>query len=227
MPVTVERAPRQDRDDGGRRGADVAVARRRAGVRDDRRRRRDAADGLRPIDHRVEAAARRHPAAQRGGLAGGVRQVQGDPRVLDRQRGHVARRVQGHLLVGVGASLPRTVDRRGVRAAVAGLLGGGQAAAGPRAEAHRRARAGRPAGRDRLVHGEVGARRAHRREPVPARAASADGVRDPGAAGLARARRGPAATGASAGLARRAALGARCCSRSSSCSRGSARWLRG
>ena len=60
-----------------RNGEGVAYAVCRARVRHDRRRRRDAAHRFRPVDHRMAAAARRYPAAQRGRLAGGVRQVQG------------------------------------------------------------------------------------------------------------------------------------------------------
>ena len=52
-------------------------------------------------------------------------------------------------------------------------------------EVSRRARAGRRAGRHRLVHGEVRPRRSHRRQPVPPGAASADRVRAAVAARLA------------------------------------------
>ena len=159
------------------RRARLALDRGAAGVRDGRRRRGDAAHRIGPVDHRVAAAARRHSAAERGRLASGVREVQGDPRVQHRQRGHVARRLQVHLLVGVDAPAARAPHRRGLRHPVPRILGYGPAAAGAAAEALRRAGAGRPAGLHRLVHGEIRARRPHRREPVPPRAAPADRVR--------------------------------------------------
>ena len=141
-----------------------------------------------PVDHRVAAAARRHSPAQRSRLAGGVREVQGDPRVQHRERRHVARRLQVYLLVGMDAPPARAPYRRGLRHPIPRVLGYGPAAAGSAAEAVRRAGAGRPAGFYRLVHGEIRARRPHRREPVPARAASVDRVVDPVLACLARAR---------------------------------------
>ena len=57
---------------------------------------------------------------------------------------------------------------------------------------------GAPARRDRLVHGDVGARRPRRRQPVPAGAAPADRLQHPRAADLARARRRARATSAAA-----------------------------
>ena len=93
----------------------------------------------------------------------------------------------------------------------------------------RRAGAGRPAGRHRLVHGEVGPRRSHRRQPVPPGAASADGLRDPGAARLAGAGARAAPASACGCRPSRCGSGVRRsrCSRSSSCSRCSARCVAG
>ncbi len=136
----------------------------------------------------MAAAAWRHPAAQRGRLARRLREVQGDPGIFGRQRRHVPRRFQGDLLVGVGAPLSRALHRHRLRRAVRRVLADGQAARHVRAEVPRRLGAGRPAGCHRLVHGEVGARRPHRRQPIPPGAASADGLRHSVAARVAGAR---------------------------------------
>ena len=60
----------------------------RRAVRAGAGRRRDAADRFRPVDHRVEADPRRHPAAQRRRMAGGIRQVPADPAICADQQGH-------------------------------------------------------------------------------------------------------------------------------------------
>ena len=88
------------------------LARRGAGVPDGERGRRDAAHRLGPVDHRMAADRRHRAAAVACRLAGGVRQVPADPAIPARQQGHEPRRVQGHLLVGMGASPPWPPDRR-------------------------------------------------------------------------------------------------------------------
>ena len=146
-------------------------------VPDGEHRRGHAADGLRPLHHRVAADHGRRAAADRSRLAAGLRQVPRDPAVPARQPRHEPGSVQVHLLVGMDPSLSRAADRRRVPGAVPVLSGDRADPARDVGKARRHLRVGRAAGRARLVHGELRPRHAHRRQPVPACAAS--GARDP------------------------------------------------
>ena len=102
------------------------------------------------------------------------------PEYSDRQRRHVARRRSSSSTGGSGrtaSSAASSASPSRCRFSPSGLTG--RLRPGLPLKLSRRAGAGRPAGRHRLVHGEVGARRPHRRQPVPPGAASADRVRDP------------------------------------------------
>ena len=103
-------------------GAAVAVRRGGADLRHGHRRRGDAADRIRPVDHRMEAGDRRHSAAQRSRVAGGVRQLQADPAIRGAQPRHDARRLQGDLRLGMGPSSARAPDRPGLHSARAVVL---------------------------------------------------------------------------------------------------------
>ena len=124
-----------------------------------------------PVHHRVAADPRRHPAVERGRLAGGFRRLSENPRIYRAQARHEPRRVQDHLLVGMGASFSRPADRRRLLRAVRRVLDRRLYSARAAAAAHRPVPARRASGRGRLVHGEERSGRAHRCEPVPARRA--------------------------------------------------------
>ncbi len=151
-------------------GADPAGAR--------RRRRRDAADQFRPVDHRMEADPRRHPALEPRRMAGGIRQVPADSRIRGDQQGHEPRPVQGDLLVGMGAPPAGAHRRAFLRAAARLLLGDGTARPAPQGAACRHPCARRPAGLHRLVDGVVRPVGTHRCQPLPARGPSDDGEPD-------------------------------------------------
>ena len=137
------------------------------------------------------------PAAQPGGLAARVRAVQADPRISRGHRpgGNDPGRLQANLLVGVHPPAARAGDRPGLRRAVAVVRGAARDSARLRLEDGRPARARRAAGRARLVHGQLGPRRPHRRQPLPPRRAFAAGAGHHGRADLVRARPSPAGGG--------------------------------
>ena len=83
-PATRRRCLAAAQQTAGRR---VAVRLLRAGVRDGRRRRRDAAHAFRAVDHRMAADRRHAAAADRRAVAGDVRQVPADARVPAGQQG--------------------------------------------------------------------------------------------------------------------------------------------
>ncbi len=122
-----------------------------------------------PLDHRVEAAARRHSAADREGLAGCARDVPADPRVPAHQQGHEPRRIPDDLSVGMGAPAGGADHRPRLSPAVHRVLAARDAAGLVQAVGRAPPRAWRPAGLRRLVDGDVGADGARRREPLPAR----------------------------------------------------------
>ncbi len=147
--------------------ARVAVRRGCPRVRAGERWRGHPPHGLGALHHRVAADHGGGAAALGRRLAGSVREVPADPAVPARQPGHEPGGLQAHLLVGVDASLSRAPGRSGLSRAVPVLPGDGPCLARAPAEARRAARPGRTAGRHRLVHGAVGARRAHQRQPIP------------------------------------------------------------
>ena len=100
-------------------------------------------------------------------MAGSPREIPADSGVQARQQGHEPRGLQVHLLVGVGPPLPRPHGRLRFRDPLRLLPGPRPPQRAPRMEARRHSRARRPAGRHRLVHGELGPRRSHRRQPLP------------------------------------------------------------
>ena len=206
--------------------ASGCLARRRAGVRHDRRRRRGAPDRQRAVDHRVAAAARRHPAAQRGRLA--ARRSTSTRRSPSTRSSTPACRSTSSKAStgGSGRTASSAASSASPSPCRSSLSGDGQAARqASRSKCLGVLALGGLQGAHRLVHGEVGARRPHRRQPVPAGAAPLTALLDPGAARVARARSSTAMRARSASAPSRAASGARRsrCSRSSSCSRGSAR----
>ena len=140
-------------------------------------RRRDASDRFRPVDHRVAAAARCHPAARRRCLAGGLRQIPRDPGISHRQCRDDARAVQIHLLVGVGSPLSRPLHRRRVLSALSVLCLEPQHRARALVAAPGAVPARRRPGGARLVHGQVGAGGPGGCQPVPAGGASVAGGR--------------------------------------------------
>ncbi len=147
----------------------LAWRHRRPHRRHDPRGWRHPAHRFRPVHHRVATDHRRHPAADRGPLASGVRGLPEDPGIYRDQSRHEPRGVQIHLLVGMGASLPRALHRPRLPAAVHRLLDRRLHPAQAHAPAPWPIRPRRPARRARLVHGEKRARRPHRCQPVPAR----------------------------------------------------------
>ncbi len=153
---------------------------------------RHASHRFRALHHRMAADHGGDPAALGRRLAKGVRGLSEDPGIFGAEAGHEPRRVQGHLLVGMGASLPWPPDRRRLPRAVCRLLERGFHSPRLSAPAARPVRAWRAAGRRRLVHGEERPRHARRREPIPARRASRRRRADPGLHALAvlRSRRG-------------------------------------
>ena len=177
------------------RAFESLVFRRRAGVRDGGRRRHHPPHRKRAVDHRVEADFRRRPAAQPWRLAARLRPLPRDAPISRGRRpgGNDARRVQVHLLVGMGASAAGTDHRDRVPAS--GAVVRRQAGDPQRLwlAPRRPVRARRRAGRDRLVHGDVGARGPHRSEPVSPLRASVDGVVPDERADLDRARSAPPA----------------------------------
>ena len=70
------------------RGAPLAALPHPPRLRHGAGRRRDAADGIRPFDHRVEPRHRHAPAARRGGLAGGIRALPAKPAIRSPEPGH-------------------------------------------------------------------------------------------------------------------------------------------
>ena len=116
--------------------------------------------------------------AERGGVAGRVRPLQANPAIRPAQSRHDAGRVQGHLLVGMGASPAGARRRRGIHSArlmvlVARPAQGRTWAAGRRRDRPACARADR-----RLVDGVLGLERAHRGGAGAPGAASPDRRRD-------------------------------------------------
>ena len=160
------------------RGGRLAARLLRARLPDGRRRRRDAAHALGPVDRRMAADRRHAAAAFRRRVAGGLRQVPADAGVPQGQRGHVARRIQGHLLVGVPPPAARARDRPRVPRALSRLPRAQAHPARLRREARGHLRARRAAGRDGLVHGAERARRRPARVAVPAHRAPRARVRD-------------------------------------------------
>ena len=127
---------------------------------------------------RMEADPRRHPAAQRRRVAGGIPALPADPAICRAQQGHEHRGVQVDLLVGMGAPHPGAQRRRGLCLAAAVLLGDAPHRARPGAETGRHSSARRPAGRHRLVDGGVRPGRPGLGQPVPAGDASDAGGAD-------------------------------------------------
>ncbi len=156
--------------------AGVAVCGRGTGVLDGGRGRGDAADRLWPLHHRMAADRGDRAPAVAGRLARGIRQVPADPPIPPRQPGHEPRRFQGHLLVGMDASLPRPPHRRCLPLAVPLFPGYRTDSARTAGQAFRYLCTGGPAGIHRLVHGALRPRRPHRCEPIPA--GPAPGARD-------------------------------------------------
>ena len=156
----------------------VALCRRRFGAGDGAGRRRDAAYGIRPLDHRVEAGHGHAAALVRGRLAGRVRKISGHSAIPRAQCRHEPRCVQDDLLVGMDASSARPADRRGVSAAVCLVSVARLGRAGAAAAALVHFRAWRAAGRGRLVDGCFRPCRAHRSLAIPAGDASHSRLRD-------------------------------------------------
>ena len=138
---------------------------------DDFDRRGHQAHRFGPVHHRVAADLGRRPAVERRRLAGGFRRLSENPRIYRAQARHEPRRIQDHLLVGMGASFSRPADRRRVLRAVRGVLDRRLYSARTAAAARLPVPARRVSGRGRLVHGEKRSGRAHRCQPVPARRA--------------------------------------------------------
>ncbi len=109
-------------------------------------------------------------------MARGLREIQGHSRISDRQPGHEPWRIQGDLLVGMGAPFPRAHHRAGSDPSLAAPL-----ALRPDRPAHGEVTShpfpsGRAPGSSRLVHGEERSRRADRRQPIPSCCPSASGI---------------------------------------------------
>ena len=90
--------------------------RRRAGIRDGRGRRHHPAHRKRPLDHPMEPGQRRASTADPGRLAARVRSLPPDPAISAgrRARGNDPRRVQVHLLLGMGPPAARPDHRAGL-----------------------------------------------------------------------------------------------------------------
>ena len=131
----------------------MALCPRRLGVCHGGRGRCNPIDRLGALDHRMAADPRHHTAPERGGLARRTREVSPDSAIRAAQQGHVDGRVQGHLLVGVGAPLPGPDRRLRLSLAVALFLGAGRAAQGSVAAPACHFCARWPARRAWLVHG--------------------------------------------------------------------------
>src|SRR3546814_12498562 len=91
------------------------------------------------------------PPAQRGGMAGRVREIQADPRIEGDQPRHVARGVQGDLLLGMAPPHPRPAGRVGAARAARFLCVAARGSGGLWLAAVRAGGACRFAGGDRLV----------------------------------------------------------------------------
>src|SRR6185436_2166672 len=135
----------------------LALRRGRAHLRDGAGRRRDTLDRIRAIHCRMEAGDRRAAAAERGSLAGGVRQVQGHSAIQAPQQRHDAARVQDHLLVGMDAPSDGPADRGRIPAAVLVVPNEGLDRTGPALAALDDLRARLAARRGRMVDGGLGA----------------------------------------------------------------------
>ena len=149
-------------------GTRVAVRRGGAGVRDGERGWGDAAHRLGALHHRMAADHGRRATAVGCRVAGGAGEVSPDPAIPACEQGHEPGRVQAHLLVGVDASVPGALRRRRFPAAVSLFPGDRPDCTRPGSQARRAVRAGRSAGRHRLVHGALRPLRAHRCQPIPA-----------------------------------------------------------
>ncbi len=157
----------------------LALRHRRHGDGAGHRGRRHAPDGIGSLHHRVEADPRRRAAFVRRRMAGGVRPLPPDPAIPADQQGHGPLGLQDDLLVGVVAPVPRALGRRRLRPAAPVLLAVGTDRALAEAATRRSSGARRPSGRDRLVDGRLGPRRADRRQPVPAGRAPHDRLHHP------------------------------------------------
>ena len=103
------RRPRYRRATRGRSA--LARRARSAHRRHDPCRRHDEAHRFRPLHHRVETDRRRDPASVGVRLERSLHGLQDDTGIYRAQARHEPRRIQDHLLVGVGAPLPRAADR--------------------------------------------------------------------------------------------------------------------
>ena len=110
------------------------------------------------------------------------------PQYQPGQQRHDARRLQGHLLLGICPPPARPADRARLRLPPALLLVAARDSARLWLEAGRAARLGRAAGRDRLVDGRLGPGRRARGQPYPARRPPAHRLPDPRRPDLGRAR---------------------------------------
>ena len=108
----VDGTPRDIADDAQSQvDTPVALRHRLAGLWHGDAGRGHQAHRFRPLHHRVETDPRHHSAAQPVRLGRGIRQVQAFAGIRARQQGHEPRRIQAHLLVGMGAPLPRPLRR--------------------------------------------------------------------------------------------------------------------
>ena len=132
----------------------------------------------RPLDHPMEARHRSPPAAERRGVAGGVRPLQADPAIRQAQSGHDARRLPDDLLLGMGPPPAGARRRRGLHPSGPMVLA--ERALQGRARPSGRGRDGLARARThrRLVDGDLGTERAHRGRAGAAGAASDDRRRD-------------------------------------------------
>ena len=147
----------------------TCFCRRRACLRDGRRRRHHAPDRKRPVDHRMEADQRRDPAANASRLAACVQPLPANPPISAGRRtsrndaspaSSSSSSGSGFTdcsagFMGVGFLRRRCAGSRSKRAIPKGYAG-----------ASRPIRPRRTAGCRRLVHGAVGTRGSHRGQPL-------------------------------------------------------------
>ena len=125
-------------------------------------RRRDAADGIRPLDHRVESRDRHGAAARRRRLAGGVRALPAKPAIRSPEPGHEPRRRSRRSTGGNGRiASSGASSASSTSPASSGSSAGAACRSGRRSRPRRHGAAPRRAGRRRLDHGRLGARAWH------------------------------------------------------------------